>query len=405
MKIRRYLFILLPIITLLSCAKDIPAPQVLKTSEHNLHFSGNGGSWLLTVNSNTVWMVNGDTEWCSVDKTDGINTDNLIVSVLANDTKQTRTTTLRLISERHEVSVSVEQDTFSGEHHYELPVVFHILYSDENDTIQNARDEVFVNMIEKCNQLYRNNINSIDMNMELVPATHDPDGNVLPVPGIFRLQRTNSAYFDANKFLNESNQADAELLWDPNKYVNVFVFTFTQRNLLGLSPLPYTPRENSLPGLYANNTYYTSIPNFPYGITINNTYINEENIYKTLAHELGHYLGLHHVFAEKDCETETDYCDDTYSYNRESYDNNLAENGAGMTEQQKYQRTSCEGIEFTSFNIMDYDYSYMNQFTADQFLRIRHVLENSPLIPGPKNIIVTKGRMIETEIPPVIVME
>ena len=41
----------------------------------------------------------------------------------------------------------------------------------------------------------------------------------------------------------------------------------------------------------------------------------------TLAHELGHYLGLHHVFAEKDNKpiesyADTDYCTDTKSYNR-----------------------------------------------------------------------------------------
>ena len=33
---------------------------------------------------------------------------------------------------------------------------------------------------------------------------------------------------------------------------------------------------------------------------------------------------------------------------------------------------------------MDYSYSYLNQFTSDQFSRVRHVLMYSPLIPGPK---------------------
>ncbi|MDE6451752.1 MAG: hypothetical protein K2L23_05595, partial [Odoribacter sp.] len=39
---------------------------------------------------------------------------------------------------------------------------------------------------------------------------------------------------------------------------------------------------------------------------------------------------------------------------------------------------------FISRNVMDYDYTYQDEFTEDQYKRIRHVLENSPLIPGIK---------------------
>lgn len=54
----------------------------------------------------------------------------------------------------------------------------------------------------------------------------------------------------------------------------------------------------------------------------------------TLAHELGHYLGLHHVFAEEkndkgytsidDCQ-DTDYCEDTPSYNILEYNKMLTQ--------------------------------------------------------------------------------
>ena len=33
---------------------------------------------------------------------------------------------------------------------------------------------------------------------------------------------------------------------------------------------------------------------------------------------------------------------------------------------------------------MDYSVSYSDQFTQDQYNRVRHVLAYSPLIPGPK---------------------
>ena len=112
--------------------------------------------------------------------------------------------------------------------------------------------------------------------------------------------------------------------------------------------------------------------------------------------------GLHHVFSEKDCE-ETDYCDDTPSYNREEYLSWLQENQE-ISFLQKCQRNGCESGTFISRNYMDYDYSYLELFTPDQFLRVRHVLENSPLLPGPKNILVTKVACEET-IPPIRTME
>lgn len=400
MKIRLLIQMLFPLIGLLSCAEDHPAPQVLKTSEKNLNFSGKGGAWLLTINSNADWQISGTTEWCTINKTEGYNTDQIIITVDENATQQARSTVLQLMSERRQTEVNVHQDTISGEYHYKLPVIFHILYSEQSDTIQNVKTKIITKMIENCNALYRNNINSVDMNLELVPATHDPDGKELPVAGINRQKRTLSAIQDSEKFLKATNTTDAELLWDPNKYINVFVFTFTQSNELGRSNLPTTPRQNSLIGLEANNTYYTQLPNHPWGITLNNTYLYEEDAYKTLAHELGHYLGLYHVFAETDCATETDYCDDTYSYNQTEYLKWLSENIESLTPQQKYQRTSCDGIKFTSHNTMDYDYSYMDNFTRDQYYRIRHVLEHSPLIPGPKSVIVTK---MQTEtVPPVV---
>lgn len=70
-----------------------------------------------------------------------------------------------------------------------------------------------------------------------------------------------------------------------------------------------------------------------YSSSINSKYINEKSTAfyrnpndstKNLAHELGHYLGLHHVFAEDkngyaDNCNDTDYCQDTPSYNRNKY--------------------------------------------------------------------------------------
>ena len=79
---------------------------------------------------------------------------------------------------------------------------------------------------------------------------------------------------------------------------------------------------------------------------------------------------------------------DTKSYNKQEYDSYcdyIYENEeAKYTFENLVKRTGCDGIEFISYNIMDYAISYSNQFTQNQRERIRHVLSYSPLIPGPK---------------------
>ena len=118
----------------------------------------------------------------------------------------------------------------------------------------------------------------------------------------------------------------------------------------------------------------------------------------TLAHELGHYLGLHHAFDENEDASlssrcvNSDYCEDTPSYDRAAYMMNLQamiyeaqQQGKQLAMSEVVKREDCRtGETFSSYNLMDYEISYSDRFTPDQRRRIRHVLTYSPLIPGPK---------------------
>ena len=145
-------------------------------------------------------------------------------------------------------------------------------------------------------------------------------------------------------------------------------------------------------------TRYTTDKNHK-GYTYNTTDPNA-----TLAHELGHYLGLFHSFSEKtvkdkseaaDDDDDSDYCDDTPSYNRIEYgkwltkyisDAKANKKDTTLSMRELAKRTNSKGEKWQADNLMDYSICYSMRFTPEQANRIRQVLYYSPLIPGRKKI-------------------
>lgn len=389
MKIIRFILLLLTVSCIYSCITDHPSPQVLKVSENNLRFSGRGGVWKLYITSNSGWEISGETDWCRPEKATGYNTEEIIITVDSNTTHAKRNAQLLFQSEKQEAAINIQQDTATGQYHYELPVIFHIFYTEDQDTSKpQVNSGLVMKLLDGCNSLYSNSTNSIDMNLQFVPASEDIEGNPLQEAGINRIRVSNN-HLSCENFMAQTTKNYTKYLWNLNQYINVFVYYFTESNVLGIAHLPYTPRENSLPGLTANNRYFYDKPDYAHCVSLNRTNLLDDDAPNNLAHELGHYLGLFHVFSEKEC-TETDYCDDTPNYDRKKYEESIAGMEDRATNPEAKNRTSCEGVLFTSYNIMDYFYTWQNQFTLDQYSRVRHVLENSPLIPGPKNVLPTK---------------
>uniref|UniRef100_A0AB33J696 Peptidase M43 pregnancy-associated plasma-A domain-containing protein n=1 Tax=Prevotella sp. GTC17259 TaxID=3236795 RepID=A0AB33J696_9BACT len=328
---------------------------------------------------------------------------------------------------KHHISAAADQDddnaTVTDDYTYKLPIIFHVLYQNAADTMQHVHASRLKTMVKYLNELYQGGTygTSSAMKVDFLLAKTDEQGNLLSTPGIEYIKWTGEYPIDFQKFME--SQDNVKYLWEPGEYINVMVYPFKpgdgeqHSSTLGISHLPLMPKAltDSLEGL--RRVDYTELTkrnlNYPFCTSINSDYIYQESSrYKdrdkgakgyefssvdvnvTLAHELGHYLGLHHVFTENDTAMvdscgDTDYCKDTPSYNRVEYEKELKAYldtvKANLFDLYKIlERQPCTGKTFHACNFMDYDMNLGYQFTDEQVKRMRTVLYYGLLIPGPK---------------------
>lgn len=333
-----------------------------------------------------------------------------------------------ITKESKDITTQDDDDTtqpIDSNYTYKLPVIFHVLYTEENDSVRalSSRLPVILNYV---NELYQGNIYgwggtySQNINVDFQLARRDESGNMLTTPGVVFEKWNGKFPIEASSFMASKN---TQYMWEPNEYINVIVYPFEQNTkgsvILGISHMPYTLDDSThLDGLESASAHYISKNNlkFPYCVSLNSDYLYRMStrytledhghrqytydtcdIVATLAHELGHYLGLHHVFTEEkkdsksgaswsevdDC-FDSDFCDDTPSYNKVEYDDSLRAAPKDSKMQTLMKRHSCDGTTFDSYNIMDYSIGLSFLFSPEQKARMRHVLYYSPLIPGPK---------------------
>ncbi len=362
----------------------------------------------LGIESNTDWTLVSDESWCSPSLTVGYECMEVQVAIAANDGQDERSATLTLSSSDgglvQTMQIVQQRLTPDSTTHYRLPVVFHVLYNKEGNKKQNVIEGHLATLIEDVNKLYANC--GADLGVEFVMAAEDPEGNLLAEPGVDR-HRISLTSINSSTFMGYGREPKkyCEYMWDPNRYVNIFVYTFEDKGILGISHFPYVVKPHSLEGLteLEYDAPWSELP-WPQCVSINNEYIYSHEAYytmtdvvNTLAHELGHFLGLRHAFSEdpetydRDICLDSDFCTDTPTYNKVAYDKFMQgcmTSGGSVDDNEKellMMRENCEtGEEYRSTNIMDYAYTEANRFTPQQAQRIRYVLEHSPYIPGPK---------------------
>ena len=362
----------------------------------------------IKVKSNVGWTLTSNTTWCAPQITTGTGDTEVPIVVTKNGEQGEREATLTLsctdAAYVKQIKVTQQRLTPDATTEYRLPVIFHVLYKSSTNKQQNVVKGHLATLVDAVNEVYANC--GEELGLKFVMATHDPEGNLLEEDGVER-HKINETAINSSTFMGYGREPKkyCQYMWDPNRYINIFVYTFEDKAILGISHFPYVIKPHSMEGLteLEYDADWSELP-WPQCVSINNEYIYSHEAYytitdvvNTLAHELGHFLGLRHAFSEdpvtydRDICIDSDFCTDTPTYNKSAYDKLML---AYMTSEGRVDdeeedllmmREDCDtGEEFRSTNIMDYAYTEANRFTPQQVARIRYVLEHSPYIPGPK---------------------
>ena len=250
-----------------------------------------------------------------------------------------------------------------------IPVVVHVLHNGTAVGVDaNISDAQILSQIRVLNEDFRRkNADAIrtpaeflpvaaDANIEFVLAKQDPNG--LPTNGIVRKQGPKTIYGPEDAtIIGQTSQ------WNPEEYLNVWVVplvspflgyaTFPTSNLPGLN---FTPTAAIRDGITVDYRFFGTGPG---------TAANTNG--RTTTHEVGHYLGLRHIWGDGGCEVD-DFVLDTP--NQDNPNNSICNANPS--------RISCGNSNMIQ-NYMDYTPDpCMNLFTKGQVDRFDVVLANSP---------------------------
>ncbi len=213
---------------------------------------------------------------------------------------------------------------------YTVPVVFHVIYNVANE---NLHDSLIISQLAVLNRDF-NRLNSDTVKTRSVFKSRagnariqfefakvDPSGNA--TNGIVRKATTKTTFGSATGNLQDLMKATStggDDPWDPTKYLNIWVCDLSvnnQDNLLGYAFPPYGHPSWTSGSWVADSRqgvvlhYKVVGRNNPRATGI----IASSNMGRCAVHEVGHYFGLRHIWADDQYSANKclvdDYIDDT----------------------------------------------------------------------------------------------
>jgi hypothetical protein len=245
-----------------------------------------------------------------------------------------------------------------------VPVVVHVLYK---TSTQNISDEQIKSQIDALNRDFRRmnadtartpdrfKLLAADVQIEFALATADPKGRA--TNGIVR-KSTNVIRWSSDDKIKFSSQGGDDA-WDSRYYLNFWIGDLG--TLLGYSSQPGATAEKD--GVVVNYTTFGTINvGAPY------------NLGRTTTHEVGHWLGLKHIWGEN-------YCGDDL---------------VGDTPQQGNFTSGCPNTFRSSCNNGEMGDMYMNymDFTNDACMNLFTIGQKERMLSfftdgGPRNLLLS----------------
>lgn len=196
------------------------------------------------------------------------------------------------IAKKNMAVKSVSRDTLTNEV-ISIPVVVHVLYNNSSQNISDA--QVISQIVSLNNDFRRRNADTVntpapfksvaaDTRIEFCLAKVDPEGRY--TSGIIH-KYTSQMQFLADDAMKFSAQGGDDA-WDASKYLNIWVCNLFGRTL-GYGVLPGSPANKD--GVVIQYDVFGTIGKLTAPF----------NKGRTTTHEIGHWLGLKHLWGDKDC--------------------------------------------------------------------------------------------------------
>ena len=283
-------------------------------------------------------------------------------------------------------NISARNKTSESDTTYTLRVVFHVVY---NNSTQNIPDSLIYQQLDILNSCYRrtNEDTSLtrdvfkpvasDVKIQFELAKVDPDGD--STSGITRSYTSLNSFVEDPRFgtINAERVKSRSYgipAWDTDEYLNIWICDLSYQNIDYLLGYAYPP--TSAP-YWGSSSYVSSARQ---GVvvhykTIGNSSFNTLTGNKTTVHEVGHYLGLRHIWG--DARPGGDRCNENYD---DFLDDTPLAGASSEASGCNYNKNTCNQFDDGDLpdqieNYMDYSPgTCQNMFTAQQAALMRENL-------------------------------